>query len=66
MAKKYMEDAHIQIRNMRRTFLEGVKKETISEDQMNGIKKEVQKCTDDFNQKIEILFENKKKEICPS
>jgi len=65
IAKKFIEEAKISIRNSRQDSLKDIKKskddKIITEDDEKKYEKELQKLTDDANQKIDEML--KKKEI---
>lgn len=64
---KLTEEARISIRSVRRDAIEKVKKgekeHTITEDDRESTKGDIQKLTDQFNQRIDNMFEAKKKDI---
>ena len=66
VAKK-AEDAKVGIRNARRDALDAFKKQEkngeITEDDLKGIEKDIQKMTDDFIKRIEDGVKEKEKEI---
>lgn len=65
--KKMAEDGRVAIRHVRRDALEHLKKEAkaggVTEDQVEGAEKEVQKLTDEYIAKIDKHVEHKEKEI---
>ncbi len=61
--KKKAEDAKVAIRNIRREFLDSLEEGGVSEDELDRGEKEVQKLIDEYNEKIESLFEKKEKEL---
>ena len=67
VASQYAENAKISIRNIRRDFLDEVKKEEkekiISQDDQKRQANEIQKITDDFINKIDELANNKRTDI---
>lgn len=67
MAKKYTEEAKVAIRNVRRDMNEEFKKlhsaKEISEDDQHRGQDEVQKITDGFVKKADVVFAEKEKEI---
>jgi len=67
LAHKYSENAKVNIRNVRRTIMDDLKKlekdSKISEDQLRGFNDKVQKITDDYAKKIDDKVEAKEKEI---
>ena len=67
MVKKEAEEARISVRNARHDALNHFKNQEkdklISEDELTGKEKEVQKMVDDINQKIDQTAENKEKEV---
>lgn len=64
---KDLEDARISTRNIRREYIDFVKKQEkehlISEDDRHIFEKKIQKITDDYIAKIDKIAENKEKEI---
>lgn len=64
LAKKYAEDAKIAIRNIRRDYIDDVKKDKeIPEDLRKKLESEIQKVTDETIIKIDGLCTAKEKEI---
>jgi len=67
VGSKYCEEAKVAIRNIRRDFLDVLKKaekgKKISEDDMHSIGEEIQKITDKFIERIDKKFIEKEKEI---
>ncbi len=67
MAGKLAEEGRVGIRNIRRDAIEAVRKQEknsdISEDESRDLQDEVQKVTDEFNQKIDDLLAVKEKDI---
>lgn len=67
IAGKYAEEARIAIRNIRRTGMDGLKKDEkdgeISEDEMKKSSNDVQQVTDDYISKVDDLLSQKEKEI---
>lgn len=65
--KKLSEEAKVAIRNIRRDGMEKAKSEqkegNITEDELKGAEKDIQKITDEFIDKIEKITEAKEKEI---
>ena len=65
--KKMAEDGRVAIRHVRRDALEHLKKDAkaggVTEDQVEGAEKEVQKLTDEYIAKIDKHVEHKEKEI---
>ena len=65
IAKNMVEDAKVSIRNARQDSLKDIKKwkddKTLSEDDVKGYEKDLQKLVDEANEKVEEMF--KKKEI---
>jgi ribosome recycling factor len=64
---RYAEEGKVAIRNVRRdaveTFKAQKKKSEITEDDLKDIEKELQKLTDDFTKEIDVLVEQKEKEL---
>lgn len=67
LSKKYAEDCKISLRNIRRDYIEAIKKaekeKKISEDDRKWGESEVQKITDDFVKKVDNLLAQKEKEL---
>jgi ribosome recycling factor len=67
IVRKLAEDGRIAIRHVRRDAIEAVKKESkgggIEEDQVETAEKDVQKLTDEYIAKIDVLLAAKEKEI---
>ena len=63
MAKTYAEESRVGVRQIRRSALDSVSKEDVTEDDMHRLQKEVQKVTDDYISEIDRLFVEKEKEI---
>jgi ribosome recycling factor len=67
MAKKYTEDAKVAIRNVRRDVNDALKKmqsaKEISEDELHKAQDDVQKTTDSFVKKADMVLADKEKEI---
>jgi ribosome recycling factor len=65
--KKMAEDGRVAIRHVRRDAMENLKKDAkeggVTEDQVEGAEKEVQKLTDQYIAKIDKHAEHKEKEI---
>lgn len=61
-AKEYAESARVSVRNLRRSFLEDLKDQG-SEDHVHHLKKEVQKITDTFIEKVDAALVEKEKGI---
>jgi ribosome recycling factor len=61
--KKIAEDAKIAIRSIRHEILEDLRKEDISEDDIERGEKEIQRLVDEFNELIEEEYMKKEKEI---
>ncbi|MGV3774964.1 MAG: ribosome recycling factor [Verrucomicrobiales bacterium] len=65
--KKMAEDGRVAIRHVRRDAIEALKKEEkaggVTEDEVEGAEKEVQKLTDQYIAKIEAHLAHKEKEI---
>lgn len=65
--KKVGENAKIAIRNIRRDAMDEAKKQEkakeITEDELKGLEKEIQKVTDDAVKKIDEMTAGKEKEI---
>ena len=67
VARKVTEDGRVAVRHVRRDAKEGLKKSAkeagVSEDEIKGAEKQVQKLTDDCVKKLESHLANKEKEI---
>ena len=67
VVKKMAEDGRVAIRHVRRDAMEALKKEAkaggVTEDQVEGAEKEVQKLTDQYIAKIDEYLAHKEKEI---
>ena len=65
--KKVAENAKIAIRNIRRDAIDTAKRQEkdkeITEDQLRGLEKDIQKITDDSSKNIDKLTEDKEKEL---
>ena len=66
-ASEYSEQAKVSIRNIRRSNIDDLKQQEkdklISEDELKLYSQKIQKTTNEFVQKIEIIFNSKSKEI---
>jgi ribosome recycling factor len=67
MAGKLAEEGKVGVRNIRRDAIDEIRKQEknsdISEDESRDLQDEIQKVTDDFNQKIDDLLAVKEKDI---
>ena len=67
IASKYAEDSKITIRNIRRDAMDMIKSEekekNISKDDSFQFSESMQKITDKYIEKIDILFQDKEKDI---
>ncbi len=67
IVKKMTEDGRVAIRHVRRDSIEALKKEEkaggVTEDELDGAEKEVQKLTDQYIAKLETHLAHKEKEI---
>jgi len=67
IASKYSEDARVAVRNVRRHFMDELKKDEkdgkISKDLHHDQGQEIQVMTDDFIKKVDVSLDNKEKEI---
>ena len=65
--KKYTEEAKIQVRNVRRDAMDSSKAQKksgeITEDDLKGIEKDIQKLTDKYIKEVEDICADKEKEI---
>ncbi len=65
-SKQEGETAKVSIRNTRRDTIDAIKKmqkDGLSEDLAKDFEAEVQKITDEFNKKVDVVLEKKEKEI---
>ena len=61
---RYSEDAKVSVRNIRRDANDSVKKnKEISEDARKGLEEDIQKLTDEFVKKIDLIAKDKEKDI---
>ena len=61
---RYSEDAKVSIRNIRRDANDTVKKnKEISEDARKGLEEDIQKLTDEFIKKVDVIAKNKENDI---
>ncbi|MGE5478873.1 MAG: ribosome recycling factor [Chloroflexota bacterium] len=67
MCKKFAEDGKIAIRNVRRDQMDTLKKaekgKDITEDDRKRGEEEIQKITDDFIKKVDVILNDKEKEL---
>ena len=67
IARKYGEEGRVAVRNVRRDAMDQIKKQQkdgdISEDDAHRTSDEIQKLTDDFVSKIDVIVAEKEKEI---
>jgi len=67
VAKKITEDGRVAVRHVRRDAMDGLKKSSkeagVSEDEIKGAEKQVQKLTDDFIKKLDAHLADKENEI---
>ncbi len=64
VAHKYGEESKVAVRNIRRDANDAIKKnKELTEDQSKNGQEEVQKLTDEFIKKIDVLVKEKEKEI---
>ena len=65
--KKITEDGRVAVRHIRRDAMDGLKKSAkeagVSEDEVKGAEKQVQKLTDDCIKKLDAHLADKEKEI---
>lgn len=65
--KKYGEDCKVAIRNIRRDAMDSYKKQLkaseITEDDLKGLEKDMQKMTDDFIKNVDEMTAKKEKEL---
>ena len=61
---RYSEDAKVSVRNIRRDANDTVKKnKEVSEDTRKGLEEDIQKLTDEFIKKIDLIAKDKEKDI---
>ena len=61
---RYSEDCKVAVRNIRRDSNDTIKKnKEVSEDTRKGLETDVQKLTDEFIKKIDVIAKNKEKDI---
>ena len=61
---RYSEDAKVSVRNIRRDANDTVKKnKEVSEDTRKGLEEDIQKLTDEFVKKIDVIAKNKEQDI---
>lgn len=61
---RYSEDAKVSVRNIRRDANDTVKKnKEVSEDTRKGLEEDIQKLTDEFVKKIDLIAKNKEQDI---
>ncbi len=67
IAGKYAEEGKVVVRNLRRDAIDKVRKQEknsdISEDESHDLQDEIQKVTDKYVAKIDVLFTNKEKDL---
>jgi ribosome recycling factor len=64
LIKKSGEEAKVTVRNIRRDFIDGVKKnKDLTEDASRKLQDDIQKTTDHYIQKIDRMVEGKSKEV---
>jgi ribosome recycling factor len=61
--KRIAEEAKVSARKIRRNFLDSLKDDSVSEDEVDRGKKEIQKEMKNFNTEIDKEFENKEQEL---
>ena len=65
--KKYSEAGKVAVRNIRRDTMDKIKamkkKAEITEDDVKDLEKDIQKLTDDYCKKIDVLAAEKEKEL---
>lgn len=63
-ARKYLEDAKIAIRNVRRDYMDVLKiDESYTEDMLKKAQEDIQKVTDEATKQADLIVEEKEKEI---
>ena len=61
---RYSEDAKVSVRNIRRDANDTIKKnKEISEDRRKGLEENIQKLTDEFVKKVDLIAKSKEKDI---
>lgn len=63
LVKKHAEEAKVALRNIRRAANDDVEKADLAEDEEKSGKEQVQKITDEFVKKIDVLTAEKEKEL---
>lgn len=63
LVKKVGEEARVSIRMIRRDANDGLKNETIPEDMKRKLQEKIQKLTDEQIKQIDLLLDNKEKEL---
>lgn len=61
--KAISEETKVAIRNIRREGIEAVSKLEVSEDEENGLEKDIQDIVNEYNKKVEVMLKEKEEEL---
>ncbi len=61
-AKEMSEDTRVTVRNLRRDILDNIRKDKLPEDEEKTLEKNVQDMVNEYNKKIDSIFDEKEKE----
>ena len=62
-AKEMSEDTRVTVRNLRRDILDNIRKDKLPEDEEKTLEKNVQDMVNEYNKKIDSIFDEKEKEL---
>lgn len=62
-AKEMGEDTRVTVRNLRRDILDNIRKDKLPEDEEKTLEKNVQDMVNEYNKKIDSIFDEKEKEL---
>ena len=62
-AKEMSEDTRVTVRNLRRDILDNIRKDKLPEDEEKTLEKNVQDMENEYNKKIDSIFDEKEKEL---
>ena len=62
-AKEMSEDTRVTVRNLRRDILDDIRKDKLPEDEEKTLEKNVQDMVNEYNKKIDSIFDTKEKEL---
>ena len=62
-AKEMSEDTRVTVRNLRRDILDDIRKDKLPEDEEKTLEKNVQDMVNEYNKKIDSIFDEKEKEL---